>query len=74
MSEPSKGPIPLTINGEPRQLGTEQTVLQFLQEREIHPQYVVVEHNGAVLPREQYGDTLLRAGDVVEIVHMMGGG
>lgn len=35
---------------------------------------VVVEVNGAIIPREKYGETPLNKGDSVEIVHFVGGG
>lgn len=35
---------------------------------------VVVEINGTIIQREQYGQILVNAGDVLEIVHFVGGG
>lgn len=66
--------ITLTLNGEERSLPGERTIQQFLEERGVKPQYVVVELNGAIVPRERYAETPLRQGDVVEMVQMMGGG
>ncbi|HEY3283174.1 MAG TPA: sulfur carrier protein ThiS [Armatimonadota bacterium] len=66
--------ITLTLNGELRSLPQQQTVLDFLSERDLQPRFVVVEHNGSVLSRDRFGEVLLSEGDVVEIVHMMGGG
>ena len=35
---------------------------------------IAVEVNGEIIPRTRHADTALNAGDVVEIVHALGGG
>jgi len=35
---------------------------------------IAVEINGEIVPRSQYGEHPLREGDLVEIVHAIGGG
>jgi sulfur carrier protein len=35
---------------------------------------VVVEHNGKILKKAQFGESEIRAGDVLEVVHFVGGG
>ena len=47
--------------------------LEALQKKH-HASRVVVELNGDILPKEQYGQTRLQDGDRVEIVCFMGGG
>ena len=64
----------LKINGEERELPGPIGLLEFLRSKEIDPRFIVVEHNGTILRRGDYGDVTLNEGDVVEIVHMMGGG
>ncbi len=64
----------LTVNGEPITLDTPMTVAEFLRSRGVHSQIVVVEYNGAILPRQDFGEVLLKSGDRVEIVQMMAGG
>jgi sulfur carrier protein len=34
----------------------------------------IVERNGEIVPRGNYGDTQLLAGDRLEVVHAVGGG
>lgn len=46
----------------------------FLEENGINPQRIAVELNGEILPKSQYGDTVLKDGDIVEIVNFVGGG
>jgi sulfur carrier protein len=45
-----------------------------LDELEIRPARVVVELNRAIISREAQESTSLKDGDVLEIVHFVGGG
>ena len=66
--------IRVQINGETRELAGPVSLDEFLRSREIDARFVVVEHNGEVVRRGTYSGVTLNAGDVLEIVHMMGGG
>jgi sulfur carrier protein len=66
--------IELTVNGKPRTIEGAMSVLEFLQQLGINPQIVAVEHNGEIIRRERYAEAQLGAGDVLEIVRMVGGG
>jgi sulfur carrier protein len=66
--------IALTVNGKPRSLERSMTLLEYLEQLQINPQIIAVEHNGEILRRERYGQTRLADGDVLEIVRMVGGG
>ena len=66
--------IPLTINGREEALDGETAITAFLAARAINPKLVAVARNGEVVQRGDYPTTLLRAGDVVEIVRAVGGG
>lgn len=66
--------IELTVNGETLSVSEAQSVLDFLQGRQVNPQRVVVERNGQIVDRAAYGETRLAAGDVLEIVVFVGGG
>ena len=46
----------------------------FVEQLELDRGPVAVERNGEVVPRAQHPDTVLEPGDVVEIVHFVGGG
>ncbi len=63
----------LTINGELRETD-EATIAALLQSINIHERMVVVEYNGEIVPREEYGKQELADGDRLEIVQMMAGG
>lgn len=63
----------LTINGELREVAA-RTVLALLEDLGLPPGRTVVEHNTVIVPREAYGDTPLKEGDVLELVRLVGGG
>ena len=67
--------ITLMVNGAPRELAPHSTIGGLLGSLGIDPRLVVVEHNRLILrDRESYGTRHLEDGDVVEIVHFVGGG
>jgi thiamine biosynthesis protein ThiS len=64
----------LTVNGKTTE--TEAPALgDFLAEQRVKsPDQVSIELNGRILPREEYGATILSEGDQVEFFYFMGGG
>ena len=62
------------INGKPVELDAPTPLLDYLARLGVDPRSVAVEHNGEILERDGYGRVVLNAGDVVEIVRMVGGG
>ena len=69
------GTITLTVNGAPRELARNSTIASLLGSLKIDPRLVVIEHNRSILrDRDRYTSLGLEHGDVVEIVHFVGGG
>ena len=67
--------ITLMVNGAPRELERNSTVAGLLGTLKIDPRLVVVEHNRTILrDRTAYASLPLNDGDIVEIVHFVGGG
>lgn len=66
--------IDVTVNGEARQVGTDLTVRAYLESLGLHPGMVVVERNREILERDDYADVRIEPGDVLELVHFVGGG
>lgn len=64
----------LTVNGDPMPLGELGTVGALLSHLKVAPERVVVELNGVIYHRGKGLDQKLGGGDVVEIVHFVGGG
>ena len=65
--------ISITINGESRQSMAE-TIAALVREIGLKPEKVAVEHNGEIAPRSTLENAALGDGDVLEIVHFVGGG
>jgi len=63
------------VNGALRELDRNSTIAGLLGSLEIDPRLVVIEHNRSILrDRNAYASLDLKDGDVVEIVHFVGGG
>jgi sulfur carrier protein len=62
------------INGEEKEIIDGLNIAALLDEFEIRPGRVVVELNRTIISREAQKSTSLREGDVLEIVHFVGGG
>ena len=66
--------VNITLNGEPRQLPQSATVLELLQAEHLTERRVAVEVNAEIVTRSLHATHVLEDGDVVEIVHALGGG
>ena len=65
--------IRITVNGEEREVAS-GSVASLVHALGLHPGMVVVEHNREILGRARLGDVTMRDGDVLEVVHFVGGG
>jgi thiazole synthase len=66
-------PLNLTVNGEPRR-SSASTLSALVAELGLKPEKVAVERNGVIVPRSTLAEAALAEGDVLEIVHFVGGG
>lgn len=66
--------LTLHVNGEMRSLQGETALPAFLADLEIDVRRIAIAHNGTVLHREDWPSVVLRDGDRLEIVRMIGGG
>jgi sulfur carrier protein len=66
--------IEIHVNGQPARFEEGFTVAALLDSLGRKPLGLAVEVNREVVPRSLHGETRLRTGDRVEIVHMVGGG
>jgi len=64
----------IVLNGDTRQLPQSATVHDLLLQEQLLERRVAVEVNGQIITRSQHAAHPLRDGDVVEIVHALGGG
>lgn len=68
------GPLSLTVNGKPFGLDREKGLPELLDELGVNRKLVAVAHNGEVIPRDRYDEIVVRDGDRIEVVRMVGGG
>lgn len=64
----------VSLNGEPQELPDGLTVRDLLATRSLDPRYLAVELNRHVISRANHATVVLKEGDVIEIVTLVGGG
>lgn len=64
----------IRVNGELRELRRPTTVGALLAELEVDGRRVAVEVNRRILKRVEFDQVQLAEGDVLEVVHFVGGG
>jgi len=66
--------ISVTLNGDQRQVPSPITLTGLLEHLGLDPRTVVVELNRVIVRRPRLADTQVADGDVIELVHFVGGG
>ena len=66
--------ITLTINGKKESLQKPTALLDYLSGRVDLERRVAIGYNGDVVHRTHWGTVVLKEGDILDIVHMVGGG
>ena len=51
-----------------------KNITEILADMKLNIQHVAVELNEEIVPKAQYGETVLKDGDCVEVVRFVGGG
>ena len=64
----------LTVNGKNHETRDGINVAELLAELKMNPQLVAVEANKQLITRKYHAATILKDGDVLEIVTLVGGG
>jgi sulfur carrier protein len=64
----------VTVNGAAREIPQGMTVRELVAHLGLDSGPVAVERNLEVVPRAEHAGAVLNEGDVVEIVHFVGGG
>lgn len=64
----------LTVNGEKREVPDRRTLGGMLADLKLTPGRLACEVNGEIVKRADYDKIVLKDGDAVEIVQMIGGG
>jgi thiamine biosynthesis protein ThiS len=70
----ARGGIEIRVNGKPRTVPGGQTLSELLDALELDRRAVVVELNRQIIRRNELDEIALEGGDVIELVHFVGGG
>jgi thiamine biosynthesis protein ThiS len=66
--------INVTINGEPGRYARGTSLAALIEQLNLTPQRIAVEHNREIVSKARWAETRLEEGDQLEIVHFVGGG
>jgi len=66
--------LSITVNGAPRTVPGPISLAGLLEHLGLDPRTVVVERNRAIVRRPSLAETPVAEGDVIELVHFVGGG
>jgi len=64
----------IVINGESKNVSEKLTAQQLLQQLGLAEQKLALEINQEIVPRSTLTEHLIQPGDVIEIIHAIGGG
>ena len=64
----------ISVNGEEKNFDGPLTAALLLEHLGMNPRLVVVEKNGVIVERSEWGEEEVEEGDVLEIVRLVGGG
>lgn len=68
------GEFTIVINGERRKLPAGTSVADLIVHLGLEGRRVAVERNRVIVPRADHAKTFLAEGDVLEVLHFVGGG
>ena len=63
----------ISVNGE-MEIIEPQSLEGYLSNKSLLGRRIAVERNGDIVPKSQFSEDILEDGDVLEIVHAIGGG
>ena len=66
--------IEISVNGNASACFAGCALEKYLVDNGLAPDRVVVEKNGVIVPVAEYAHTSLDAGDILELIHFVGGG
>jgi thiamine biosynthesis protein ThiS len=66
--------IEIELNGNALEIEPGTTIAALLEQRGIERRMVAVELNGEIVPRYDFDQTRINAGDHLELLQMVGGG
>ena len=64
----------ITVNGESVDISAAKTIAELVENYELPPHSILVEHNGLALHRREWRDRSLAEGDRIEFIRVVAGG
>jgi sulfur carrier protein len=64
----------IKINGREEAVNGIKTILELINYKKLIPDHIVVEQNFKIIPKQEWGGTILNEDDKIEIVSFVGGG
>ena len=64
----------ISLNGEHADTGGAKTIAELIEQLELPPQTVLIEHNGLALHRHEWPKRTIAEGDRVELIRVVAGG
>ena len=64
----------IQLNGKKVMISSNYSLSDLLKKYNLLNRKVAIEHNGIIIPKEDFKKKLLKNNDKVEIVHFIGGG
>ena len=64
----------IRYNGEALDIADTCTLAELITAQGLTGKRIAVERNGEIVPRSQHANCLCAAGDIIEVVHAIGGG
>ena len=64
----------IIFNGKPRVVSNNTSIQEFLDQLRLDCLQLVVEHNHKIVPRQRLSEIILGHGDILEVIHFVGGG
>jgi thiamine biosynthesis protein ThiS len=64
----------VSVNGEPKDISADATLLALIESLGLNPKTVVVQRNDDIVERADFAATQLQEGDQLELIRFVGGG
>ena len=64
----------IQLNGKKVDIKSNYTIFDLLKKYKLSNKKVAIEHNGIIIPKENFKKKYLKNDDKIEIVHFIGGG
>ena len=64
----------IQLNGKKIKIKPKITIFDLLKRFKLNNKKVAIEHNGIIIPNNNYKKKFLKNNDIIEIVHFIGGG